>query len=186
VNEPVKKKLKAEPASGKKKGKQTAAVAAAEEEHVEDAADKVPKANGKGHKNGPTNGGEDSTAEEEEEEEQVKKKSSQKKQKAKGKKKMNKKDEAEEEYGAEAEVAEDEEEDAGMDLGALEPFHDPEASEESKHEALYGIIEEVEVVNFMCHKYFKIKFHSHLNFITGPNGSQFSFLPSSFFATVID
>ena len=34
-----------------------------------------------------------------------------------------------------------------------------------------GVIEEVELVNFMCHKYFKVSLQPNLNFLTGPNGS---------------
>ena len=51
-----------------------------------------------------------------------------------------------------------------------------------------GKIEFVELVDFMCHKYFQIKLQPHLNFITGPNGSKqekkiikFSFFFSLFF-----
>ena len=39
-------------------------------------------------------------------------------------------------------------------------------------EASGGILEQVELVNFMCHKYFSMKLGPQINFITGPNGSE--------------
>jgi len=39
-------------------------------------------------------------------------------------------------------------------------------------EAQAGVIESVELVNFMCHKYFKFDFGPQINFVTGPNGSR--------------
>jgi len=36
---------------------------------------------------------------------------------------------------------------------------------------MIGIIDSVEVINFMCHSHFLLEFGPHINFITGPNGS---------------
>ena len=38
-------------------------------------------------------------------------------------------------------------------------------------EASGGVLEEVELINFMCHKYFSMKLGPQINFVTGPNGS---------------
>lgn len=49
----------------------------------------------------------------------------------------------------------------------------------SLDEAEVGIVEKIEVINFMCHKHLEISFCPHINFIVGRNGSLyilFSFL----------
>jgi hypothetical protein len=42
-----------------------------------------------------------------------------------------------------------------------------------KGEADVGIIEEITLINFMCHKNLSIKLGPHINFIVGQNGSKF-------------
>ncbi|RUP50873.1 hypothetical protein BC936DRAFT_137276, partial [Jimgerdemannia flammicorona] len=38
-----------------------------------------------------------------------------------------------------------------------------------------GVIERIELTNFMCHKYLKVPFGPKLNFVIGHNGSEFTF-----------
>ena len=34
-----------------------------------------------------------------------------------------------------------------------------------------GVIEKIVLINFMCHKHYKVKLDSNINFIIGRNGS---------------
>lgn len=65
----------------------------------------------------------------------------------------------EEEYSASEEDQEEQEEEFEED--------------NDKTEADVGIIEEITLINFMCHKNLKIKLGPHINFIVGQNGSKF-------------
>ena len=45
-----------------------------------------------------------------------------------------------------------------------------------QNEAEYGIIESIELKNFMCHGSLFFQFGPNVNFIVGKNGSKFKFL----------
>jgi recombinational DNA repair ATPase RecF len=47
------------------------------------------------------------------------------------------------------------------------------ASQSQVGEAEVGIIEEITLQNFMCHKHLSMRFGPNVNFIVGHNGSKF-------------
>jgi hypothetical protein len=58
----------------------------------------------------------------------------------------------------------DDEDEDGLDEDEVIATYD-------KTEAEVGIIEEITLINFMCHKHLNLKFGPNINFIVGQNGS---------------
>jgi chromosome segregation ATPase len=56
-----------------------------------------------------------------------------------------------------------------MEYESVENLH-------TRAEAEVGIIEEITLINFMCHKHLNLKFGPNINFIVGQNGSTHSSL----------
>ncbi len=72
---------------------------------------------------------------------------------------------------------EDKDEESEEDMLEHDGPEDEEMNEtdlpSSQAEADIGIIEEITLVNFMCHKHLNIKFGPNINFIVGQNGSKY-------------
>ncbi|KAJ3116398.1 Structural maintenance of chromosomes protein 6 [Phlyctochytrium bullatum] len=58
-----------------------------------------------------------------------------------------------------------------MDNDIVKPVKKQSVKEKRAMPEDCGTIESIELVNFMCHAHFKVQFNSHINFITGHNGS---------------
>lgn len=66
----------------------------------------------------------------------------------------------------------DDSNDEEMDLDEVNTIH-------GRTEAEVGVIEEITLINFMCHKHLNLKLGPNINFIVGQNGSTRNDIKSS-------